>query len=80
LQKCLESDRLEFVIVCGRRRIGKTFFVDQYFKGRYDFSFVGGHKVPNKIQLRNFAKALRQYSGKKPKVADWNDAFEALEE
>lgn len=80
LQKCLESDRSEFVIVCGRRRIGKTFLVDQYFKGRYDFSFVGGHKVPTKIQLRNFAKAIQQYAGKKPKIADWYDAFDALEE
>lgn len=80
LQKCMESARSEFIIVCGRRRIGKTFLVDQYFKGQYDFSFVGGHKIPTKIQLRNFAKALRQYSGKKPKIADWYDAFDALEE
>ena len=25
LQRCLESDRSEFVIISGRRRIGKTF-------------------------------------------------------
>jgi len=80
LQKCMESDRSEFVIVCGRRRIGKTFLVDQYFKGKYDFSFVGSHNAPTKIQLRNFKKALSQYSGLKLKITDWYDAFDALEE
>lgn len=80
LQKCMESERSEFIIVCGRRRIGKTFLIDQYFKGQYDFSFVGGHKVSTKIQLRNFAKALHHYSATKPKIADWYDAFDALED
>ncbi len=55
LQRCLQSDRSEFVIICGRRRVGKTFLVDQLFKGKYDFSFTGGHKIPTRVQLRNFA-------------------------
>lgn len=80
LQQCLESYRSEFVIVCGRRRIGKTFLVDQFFNGEYDFSFVGGHNVPTKVQLRNFTKAMRHYSGGNPKISDWYDAFDALEE
>ena len=80
LQKCIESNRSEFVIVCGRRRIGKTFLIDQFFHGNFDFSFVGGHNVETKVQLRNFAKALHHYSGAKPKISDWYDAFDALEE
>ena len=32
LRDCMESDRSEFVIVYGRRRVGKTFLIDQYFK------------------------------------------------
>ena len=43
LKECLTSSRSEFVIVCGRRRIGKTFLIDQFFGGQYDFSFVGKH-------------------------------------
>ena len=80
LQRCMESNRSEFIIVCGRRRIGKTFLIDQYFKGQFDFSFVGGHNIPTKVQLRNFAKALRQYSGVRTEIADWYDAFDALED
>lgn len=82
LKRCYDSDRSEFVIVYGRRRVGKTFLVDQYFLGRYDFSFVGGHKLSRQRQLRNFAKALKKYSNseKEQNFADWFEAFDALEE
>lgn len=33
LRRVMESDRSEFVIVYGRRRVGKTFLVDQYYQG-----------------------------------------------
>ena len=46
LQRCLDSNRSELVIVYGRRRVGKTFLIDQFFQGRYDFTFVGGHHFP----------------------------------
>lgn len=42
LRRVMESDRSEFVIVYGRRRVGKTFLIDQYYQGNYDFTFVGG--------------------------------------
>ena len=32
LQDCYESNKPEFVAVYGRRRIGKTFLVKQFFK------------------------------------------------
>lgn len=77
LAESLKSSRSEFVIVCGRRRIGKTFLVDQFFNNEYDFTFVGVHKAKTVVQLRNFAKAIRQYSGKKPiRFSDWYDAVD----
>lgn len=81
LQKCMESDESEFVIVCGRRRIGKTFLVEQFFESKYDFKFVGGHNLRTRDQLNNFAKAIKAYSGTKPApFKDWVDAFDALED
>lgn len=81
LRRVMESDRSEFVIVYGRRRVGKTFLVDQCYQGKYDFTFVGGHNLSRQRQLTNFAKALKKFSGVKPeKFADWFDAFDALEE
>ena len=81
LEQCVSSNRSEFVIVCGRRRIGKTFLIDSFFNYTYDFTFVGSHKAKTQIQLRKFAKALKEHSGKKQTAfADWYDAFDALEE
>lgn len=81
LKDCLTSERSEFVIVCGRRRIGKTFLVDRFFDNNYDFSYVGKHGTKTNIQLRYFAKALWEYSGKKqPAFKDWYEAFDALED
>ena len=82
LQRCLGSEKSEFVIVYGRRRVGKTFLVDQFFDYKYDFTFVGGHKLTMRRQLMNFAKALKKHAGlsKRPKFNDWFEAFDALEE
>lgn len=78
----MESDRSEFVIVYGRRRVGKTYLVDNFFNYEYDFSFVGGHRLTKQKQLRNFAKAIKKYAhlSYQPKYANWDDAFDALEE
>lgn len=81
LDRVMESDRSEFVIVYGRRRVGKTFLVDQYYQGSYDFTFVGGHNLSRQRLLTSFGKALKKFSGSKPdKFSDWFDAFDALEE
>lgn len=81
LRECLTSSRSEFVIVCGRRRIGKTFLVDQFFEGNYDFSFVGKHKTKTQIQLNYFSKELQRRTGQElRKFADWYEAFDALED
>lgn len=82
LQRSLESDRSEFIIVYGRRRVGKTYLVDNFFNYKYDFSFVGGHRLTKQKQLRNFAKAMKKYAclARQPKYANWDDAFDALEE
>lgn len=82
LQRCLMSDKSEFVIVYGRRRVGKTYLVDQFFDYIYDFTFVGGHKLTMRRQLMNFAKALKKHAHlpKRPIFTDWFEAFDALEE
>lgn len=81
LQQCLESDRSELVIVYGRRRVGKTYLVDCFFKSQYAFSFVGVHNASTRVQLMNFARELKRYSGQRqPLFKDWYEAFFALED
>ena len=81
LQHCMESDRSELVIVYGRRRVGKTFLVDQFFQGKFDFTFVGGHHLAQRVQLQNFAKALNRTTETPSSLSfkNWFEAFDALE-
>ena len=77
----MESGRSEFVVVYGRRRIGKTFLVRRFFKDSYAFSFVGKHELGREMQLAEFAKALQQYSKSPytPELRTWRDAFDSLQ-
>ena len=81
LQACMESERSEFVVVYGRRRIGKTFLVRRFFKDNYAFSFVGKHEMRREQQLAEFAKELMCYSHSAfvPQLKNWTEAFDALQ-
>ena len=82
LYRCFESSKSEFVVLYGRRRIGKTFLVNQVFRGQFSFYFTGSHKAPKQRQLELFAKALRVYAHLDylPLVDNWYHAFDALEQ
>ena len=81
LWRCYDSPRSEFVIIYGRRRIGKTFLVTQTFKDKFSFLFTGSHKAPKERQLELFAKALQHYGhiSMPLKIDNWYHAFDALE-
>lgn len=81
LDRSLNSNRSELVIVYGRRRIGKTFLIERHFNQTFDFWYVGVRNVSTRTQLRLFSKQLRKYSGRADyRFQDWFDAFDALEE
>lgn len=81
IKRCLNSSRSEFIIIGGRRRIGKTYLIDTYFKRKFDFTFVGEHNTPAKVQIDNFMRALEKQSGRKiGKATNWYTAFNALED
>ncbi|MBQ6083822.1 MAG: ATP-binding protein [Bacteroidales bacterium] len=79
LQRCVDSEKAEFVAVFGRRRIGKTYLVKRFFKDNFDFYITGIYECSKKEQLSNFQRQLRNYSGKKfKKPTDWFEAFDQL--
>ena len=80
LEELYNSKRPEFVIVYGRRRIGKTYLVNQVFEKRFTFSFVGAKKESQKVQLKRFAAQLQRYGSSTftPALESWEDAFDEL--
>ena len=63
LERVYRSSRPEFVVIYGRRRIGKTYLVTQALKGRITFHHTGvfieeGIKNPKQTQLESFYFSL----------------------
>ncbi len=83
LAKAMNSKDSEFIAVYGRRRIGKTFLIREFFQDRIIFELVGVHQGAKKDQFKNFAKSLKDAMGKGilPQVpASWYDAFSDLKQ
>lgn len=78
LNEYMRSGKSEFVALYGRRRIGKTFLVDEFFDRKYAFYVSGVIDGARAEQMTAFTLALRNigYQGATPKT--WMDAFYAL--
>ena len=89
LQRLYNSDKAELIAVYGRRRVGKTYLIDQTFKGKIKFRHAGlspievrdaSGRSPMKKQLKHFYNSLILHGMKKSKCPeDWLDAFLMLE-
>ncbi len=81
LGRALASGESEFVALYGRRRVGKTFLVREFFGGAIRFELTGMHKVSMRDQLANFATALARAKGLEEKLeppGTWREAFGQL--
>ena len=81
LRRVLESDQPELVAIYGRRRVGKTFLVREFFRDQLAFELTGVHEATLEQQLANFAAALGQATGAAHRLAppaNWHDAFQQL--
>lgn len=78
LDQICKSGKTEFVAVYGRRRVGKTFLIQQYFEGDFAFSTTGIIDGSFEEQMFAFITSLKNagYKGKYPKT--WLEAFECL--
>ena len=83
LNELAMSGESEFVVIYGRRRVGKTYLVRETFGDDFFFSYTGIANISARQQRSEFAKALRDYgwvsdqSGIDP-TQSWFDAFDAL--
>lgn len=81
LASILESGEPEFLAVYGRRRVGKTFLIREFFRGAIRFELTGIHNASRALQLRNFSDQLAQAMDLaiRPELpADWYAAFQQL--
>lgn len=83
LERLLESNKAEFLAIYGRRRVGKTYLIHEYFKDKGVYFCVTGSAHSNKkMQLRKFHRDFQEMfpleNVKEPK--DWDEALYSLKE
>lgn len=86
LKKLYHSNKAELVAIYGRRRVGKTYLVDETFKGSITFRHAGLSPVDDskkgvlRAQLEHFYYSLLLQGMKKSKKPkNWLEAFYMLE-
>ena len=81
LMRCLASKKPEFVVVYGRRRVGKTYLIREFFNNRFSFYATGLTDEKTKGQLRAFNESLISYGYEQKELPkDWFEAFSRLRE
>lgn len=87
LENLYSNGRPEFVVLYGRRRVGKTYLVNELFKDRFTFSHTALSPVEiegkelMKMQLRHFTHSLIKHGADiKEDPTNWLDAFYILED
>ncbi len=81
LNKIYNDDKSHFISVYGRRRIGKTYLINEVYKGNILFHHSGVANGNLKEQLFAFASSLKNSSYQvKNKITNWFEAFEELKD
>lgn len=81
LENLYLSNKGELVAVYGRRRVGKTYLINETFKNKFFFKHAGlalneEDNNKTKIQLQHFANSLALYGVNVDKqISTWFDAF-----
>ena len=79
LQRYYQSDTSEFIAVYGRRRVGKTFLIREFFNNTFDFYLTGLANANLASQLLNFQFSMRRAGlTHAPVVKNWICAFQQL--
>ena len=89
LNKLYESNKAQFVAVYGRRRVGKTFLINEVFEGKITSRHAGLSPIESDVestdsplrgQLKHFYNSLILQGMKKSKCPEnWMDALLMLE-
>jgi AAA+ ATPase superfamily predicted ATPase len=80
LEEAWNSHRSELIAIYGRRRIGKTYLIREFFSKNIVFSFSGLRNATRPDQIENFMIQLKEVSNKfsRENPQNWLQAFNLL--
>lgn len=80
LEQLYHSDQFEFLIMYGRRRIGKTTILQEFAK-KHDTIFFSAQEKNDALNLQDFSRIVQQHFDQTfiANFANWEDAFGYVE-
>jgi AAA+ ATPase superfamily predicted ATPase len=82
LERAWEQDRAEFIVITGRRRIGKTRMMLEFMKGKEGIFYIA-EDVSKKVQIDEFRTRIALYLEdeflKNTEIREWRALFSYLE-
>ncbi|MEY4540847.1 MAG: hypothetical protein RLZZ306_2604 [Bacteroidota bacterium] len=80
LTEIVDSEKAEFVAIYGRRRVGKTFLVKEFFNNQFAFYATGLANSNTRTQLVNFTIFLnKSFNQEFQTPKNWLEAFNVLQ-
>lgn len=80
LDDTFESDGHAFVVVYGRRRVGKTELIKEFCADRPHIYYLASQESES-LQREKFVKQIAdQFDEREPRIEEWSDAFDYLGE
>lgn len=86
MERFLKSSKSEFIAIYGRRRVGKSFLVEEVYKDKIIFRAIGSYmkdkdeKTYKQTQLDHFYDGLLDggMPEETPRPTNWREAFRLL--
>ena len=81
LEERLEQSEAQLIVVYGRRRVGKTFLINEFFDHQFSFKVTGAYGEKEQFQLDSFVGELNRLTdGQYDAQSGWRSAFLWLRE
>ena len=81
LAECMERPSAQLIAVYGRRRVGKTFLINEFFQNHFAFKVTGAYGENALFQMRSFTDELHRKCGRSYDTPDdWRQVFLWLRE
>lgn len=81
IKEIIDSNKAAFVAIYGRRRVGKTFLIKEYFNNKFTFYATGLANSNTKTQLVNFTVFInKSFNTSYAPAKNWLETFAILKE